>query len=84
MIYINGTPFYDEPGSCGTCEFYSSSGSKLAPSDDGYCPLFDERHHSWATPPRRCQKLFKAAFGFPNGERLVIVGKEKDHDNCDR
>ena len=78
MIYINGIAFYQEPGSCGTCEFYCSYGSNFHPSSDGYCPLFDEQHHSWATPPRRCQKLFRAAFRFPDGENLVIVGNTKE------
>lgn len=80
MVYIDDTAFYGEPGSCGTCAKYMSSGSKLAPSSDGYCPLFDERHHSWASPPKRCQKLFKAAFKYPDGARLVIVGNTKDED----
>lgn len=73
MIYINDKPFYDKPGSCGTCPFYSSSGSELAPSDRGFCPLFDENHRSWINLPSRCSKLFNKALKFPDGVRLVIV-----------
>jgi len=73
MIYINNTPFYDEPGSCGTCAFFLSGGSQMCPSDKGICTLFSEEHHTYIYPPRRCKKIFKKAFSFPDGARLVIT-----------
>lgn len=35
--------------------------------------MFDEMHHSYINPPRRCQKLFNKAFRMPDGSNLVIV-----------
>jgi hypothetical protein len=74
MIKINGIAFYEEPGSCGSCPFFSSGSSDLCPQDKGVCSQWRETHHSWANPPRRCKKLFKSAFRFPDGIELVIVG----------
>ena len=74
MITINGVPFHDEPGSCGTCPFfYSGSTHFIANPGKGHCTLFDEFHHSYINPPRRCRKLFKRAFGMPDGSRLCVV-----------
>lgn len=85
MITINDTPFYEEPGSCGTCPFLFIPG-KNAPSfmpsggssGTHHCTLWDEWHHSWAACPRRCKKLFRQAFAYPDGYKLVIVAKEKE------
>lgn len=73
MVYINDTPFLEEPGSCGTCPFLISGSSSLCPQDRGLCSLFNEMHHTWANPPGRCVKLFRRAFKYPEGSRLVIV-----------
>lgn len=77
-IIINGKKFYDKPGSCGTCPFFSSGNTYLSSrlgysSSMGYCMIFDENHRSWRNPPRRCQKLFNKAFNMPNNEPLVIT-----------
>lgn len=82
MVTINGKIFYDKPGSCDSCSFFSSGntylGSRLGCSSSmGYCRMFDENHRSWRTPPRRCQKLFNKAFRMPEGSSLVIVAKEE-------
>ena len=81
MITINGIRFYDEPSSCGTCEFLVNTSSELY-NDSGkkHCPLFDEWHHSWANPPRRCAALFKKAFAYPDGSELVIIGNKKNEN----
>ena len=82
MIYINDQAFYDIPGSCGTCGFFYDGGSSLCPTmGKGHCLMFDEMHHSWCEPPRRCKKIFRNAFRHPEGARLTIVktnGKESD------
>lgn len=78
MIYINGKQFYEKPGSCGTCPFYMSASTHLSPSCEGFCPLFDENHKSYINPPKRCQKLFNAAFRYPDGYWLVVVAKENE------
>ena len=72
MIYIQGEAFYDKPGSCGSCPFFSSGNTFLSGkvgccSDIGFCRLFEEK---------RCQKLFNRAFRMPEGSRLVIVRNE--------
>lgn len=78
MITINDTPFYDKPGSCGTCPWFSNGSTYLQPNmGKGHCRMFDEMHHSYINPPRRCQKLFNKAFRMPDGSRLVIVVKDE-------
>lgn len=82
MIVISGIKVYDEPTSCGTCPFLFIPG-KDAPSiiqnlssgrgTSHHCTMFDEWHHTWANPPRRCAKLFKKAFRYPEGTELVIT-----------
>lgn len=74
MITINGESFYDMPGSCGSCPFFSNGSTHLFPgSEIGYCRMFNENHKTWRNPPRRCQKLFNKAFRMPEGSRLVIT-----------
>lgn len=78
MITINETTFYDKPGSCGTCPFFVSGSTHLQPGmGKGHCIMFDEMHHSYINPPRRCQKLFNKAFRMPDGSKLVIVLKNE-------
>lgn len=81
MVTINGHTFYEEPRSCGTCPFLMTGNTDSpisSPSDKGICIQWDETHHTWANPPRRCQKLFKQAFRLYNdtGQELVITRKE--------
>lgn len=76
MISINGTAFYEKPGSCGTCPFFISGSSRLVPVDKGLCMLFKEMHHTYINPPWRCRKLFNKAFKYPEGSNLVIVKDE--------
>ena len=79
MITINGITFYDKPGSCGTCPFFFSGSTHYQPNwGKGYCSMFNEMHHSYINPPRRCQKLFNKAFRMPDGSKLVIVKKEEE------
>ena len=74
MITINGESFYDMPGSCGSCPFFSDGSTRLSPgSEIGYCRLFVENHKTWKNLPRRCQRLFNKAFRMPEGSRLVIT-----------
>lgn len=73
MVYINGKRFDDKPGSCGTCPFFHDGSSSMCHPDKGMCTLFEESHHSYINPPARCQKLFRAAFKFPDGMNLVIT-----------
>lgn len=81
MITINGTTFYDKPGSCGSCPFFDNGGTSIFHgSETGYCRLFDEMHRRWINPPRRCQKLFNKAFRMPDGSNLVIVRKEEEDE----
>lgn len=75
MILINGTKFWDKPGSCGTCPFFISGSSRLSPSDRGVCTLWNENHRTYINPPRRCQKLFNKASRYPDGTKLVIVAE---------
>lgn len=77
MVTINGEQFYDKPSSCGTCPFFSDGATHLNPSfARGHCRMFDEIHHFYIYPPRRCQKLFNLAFRMPEGSDLVIVSKD--------
>lgn len=77
MITINGKTFYDKPGSCGSCPFFFSGSTYHQPNPGkGHCQMFDELHHSYIAPPRRCQKLFNKAFSMPNGSKLVIVSDD--------
>jgi hypothetical protein len=79
MVYINGWKFYEEPGSCGTCPFFSNGATQMAAgSMRGHCILWNEMHGRTTNPPRRCAKLFKKAFTFQDGERLQIVGKLRE------
>ena len=85
MIYIQGEAFYDKPGSCGSCPFFSSGNTFLSGkvgccSDIGFCRLFEENHKYYINPPKRCQKLFNQAFRMPEGSKLVIV-KNEIYDN---
>jgi len=73
MIYINNKLFYDTPGSCGTCEFYVSGSTSMCPTSRGICALFDEEHHSYINIPKRCAKIFRKAFKFPEGTKLIIT-----------
>ena len=73
MIIIDGIKLYYEPGSCGTCEFLQTGNSDLYRSNKGFCALFEEVHHTWCSVPRRCAKLFKKAFAYPDGTKLVIT-----------
>lgn len=45
----------------------------LPGSSIGHCTMFNEMHHSYINPPRRCQKLFNKAFRYPEGTKLSIV-----------
>lgn len=77
MIIINGTTFYDKPGSCGSCPwFFSGSTHFQYNSGKGHCTMFNEMHHSYINSPSRCRKLFNKAFRMPDGSRLVIVKNE--------
>ena len=79
MLIINGTKFYEEPTSCGTCPFLFTGRTDTpisSPTDNkGHCPIFDEVHHTYANPPRRCAKLFRKVFskGYADGTELAIV-----------
>lgn len=77
MITINKITFYDKPGSCGTCPFFTNGASRFCNVSKGYCRMFDEEHHSYINIPRRCQKLFNKAFRMPEGSNLVIVVKDE-------
>ncbi len=78
MIKINGVEFQEKPRRCYECPFYSSSGSRLAPSSNGFCRLFSENHKSYINTPKRCQKLFNKAFRYPEGSELVIVANTEE------
>lgn len=80
MVRINGKEFHEKPRSCFSCPFYFSSGTHFSPSSDGICTLFNENHKSYINPPKRCQKLFNAAFRHPEGANLVIVQKDPTND----
>lgn len=59
MITINDTPFYDKPGSCGTCPWFSNGSTHLQPNmGKGYCRMFDEMHHSYINPPPEDAKSY--------------------------
>ena len=74
MIEINGYKFYDEPGSCGSCQAFNNGATHMSPgSKFGHCLIWDEWHHSWCNVPRRCHKLFMKALTFPDGSKLSIV-----------
>lgn len=82
MIIINGQKFYEEPTSCGTCPFlliYNSDAPVPVHHIESkyHCLLFDEMHASWRSVPRRCQKLFKKAFTYPEGTELVLVSNNE-------
>lgn len=77
MVTINNTAFYDKPGSCGTCPFFTNGASRFCNVSKGYCRMFDEMHHSYINPPQRCQKLFNKAFRMPDGSNLAIVVKDE-------
>lgn len=78
MITINGTIFHENPGSCGTCPFFNNGKTSLFPGTKrGFCIIFEETHHTWINPPKRCQKLFNKAFQYPDGSNLVIVVNEE-------
>jgi hypothetical protein len=74
MVTIQGFKFYDEPGSCGCCPAFHNGATHLNNGDEvGHCLIFGEWHKRWCTTPRRCAKLFKEAFTYPDGEELVVV-----------
>ncbi len=80
-VYINEEKFTEEPFTCGSCPFFfnwRSAMTRLA-SAKGHCRLFDEMHNSYINPPRRCHKLFKKAFTYPDGTHLVITVTTKDN-----
>ena len=81
MVIINGKKLYEEPTSCGTCPFLftGNTDSPISSSTNkGICLQWDETHHTWANPPKRCQRLFKQAFKLYNdtGQELVITRKD--------
>lgn len=86
MITINGRSFYEVPTSCGTCPFLFVPGRdapSFFPSSSSTnplcnCTLFDEWHRVCTSPPRRCVKLFTAAFKFPEYSTLVITKKDQE------
>jgi hypothetical protein len=72
---INGIRFYSQPTSCGTCPAFSCGASELSPGvTRGLCVIFDDTHHRWVMP-RRCAKLFKKAFTYPEDSELIITHK---------
>lgn len=73
MVTLNGVEIYEEPGSCGSCPFFNSGSSHLYHFDRGHCMMWNEFHHSYINPPRKCKKMFKKALSYPSGEKLVIV-----------
>lgn len=74
MITINGTIFYDKPGSCGSCPWFNSGSTHLYHNPGkGHCIMFNEMHRPYINPPKRCQKLFNKAFRMPEGSDLIIV-----------
>ena len=81
MRILNGKKFYEEPTSCGTCPFFYNGTTHTPVSDrgstTGHCQQFDEYHKSWRSVPRRCAKLFKKLFEYPDGCELVIVKKKE-------
>ncbi len=74
-VYINDEEFTEEPLTCGSCPFFSNGRSAMSriASAKGHCRLFDEWHNSYIAIPRLCHKLFKKAFTFREGEKLVIT-----------
>lgn len=83
MITINEVSFYEKPGSCGCCPFFSNgrtSSPISRPTQRGFCRLWEEMHNSWINLPRRCIKLFNKAFEFPDGTNLVIIINEVDEE----
>jgi hypothetical protein len=87
-ISINGVAFDDVPGSCATCGFFYDGRTDLSPgSEIGHCLLFNENHHGWCSPPRRCAKLLRKAMRFyPDGSELCIVfdmAKDDEQDDND-
>ncbi len=90
MIIINGHKFYEEPGSCGTCPFLLTGNTNTpiignSQTSRGICIQWNETHHTWASIPRRCAKLFKKAFeaGYPDGTVLAIVSKNQENENSE-
>jgi len=74
MITINGTIFYDKPGSCGSCPWFNSGSTHLYHNPGkGHCTMFNEMHRPYINPPKRCQKLFNKAFRMPEGSDLIVV-----------
>lgn len=81
MVIINGTKFYEQPTSCGTCPFLFIQGRNtpsILPSSTSvnathHCKMWDEWHRSYKSVPRQCEKLFRKAFKFPEGTELAIV-----------
>lgn len=77
MRKLNGAKFYEEPGSCGTCPFLLTGTTQtpiyVPAQNTGHCIMFDESHKVWRSVPRRCAKLFKKLFEYPDGCELVIV-----------
>ncbi len=82
MITINGMEFHEKPASCYSCPFYQSDSSRLAPSANGFCRMFEENHKSYINPPKRCQKLFNKAFRYPDGTKLVIVANTGEEETA--
>lgn len=81
MVTINGKEFTDKPTHCGSCPFFHSGSTAMWTNPGkGFCELFDEFHRHYINPPKRCQKLFNAAFRFPDGENLCILYKEDPED----
>lgn len=79
MITINGIRFSEYPSSCGTCPCFAF----LSPSPlirMGHCRMWNEMHHSYIDPPRRCRKLFKKVFEFPDGTDFELFENEKKED----
>ena len=69
MIIINDIEFSEYPGSCGTCPCFF----RIAPkAREGRCILWNEMHHSYIDPPRRCKKLFNKVFKYPDGTEFKL------------
>lgn len=75
-VFINDKRFYSEPGICYECPFFTSGTSDLTPVKKGFCMLFDETHSIYRYIPRRCHKLFKKAFTYPEETHLVITAEK--------
>jgi hypothetical protein len=80
-VTINGIAFDEAPRSCATCGFFSDGRTEFRQgSEIGHCRLFNENHHGWRTPPRRCEKLLRKAMAYPDGTALGVTYDIGDED----